>query len=401
MTSARADGGARHLSLAACLALCTIAPLGGLAVSGIAPIMTLISDEFAGNPQAGMLVRLMMSGVAATTIIGSLAAGVLVARYGQLRLLYVLLALYAVSGAGIFLLDDLYAMVGARLMQGIANGGIGVLAIALITTRIVPDKRDRWLGFYMVAGIFSIMLLFLAIAAMADLGWRYAFLIFLLAVPAGILVALTFRGDEAGAPASEKPAPGQPRPGTIPWTMMAYGLLCGAIVTSMAMFLPYHLADIGYGSPEYVALLMVVGTAGSATPGLAFGWIRARVAAIPTFVIGFALVTAGLLLVTLPRELPLIFIGMAVQGVGMGAIMPNLFSACAAATPLEERARMLGFVRAGISAGPLLAQPALEWVMSRAGAMSAILTLAVACIVAAFSIVLIRRKFDPIEEESV
>jgi nicotinamide mononucleotide (NMN) deamidase PncC len=36
MNTSKAGEGGRHLSLAACLALCTIAPLGGLAVSGIA-----------------------------------------------------------------------------------------------------------------------------------------------------------------------------------------------------------------------------------------------------------------------------------------------------------------------------------------------------------------------------
>jgi len=180
--------------------------------------------------------------------------------------------------------------------------------------------------------------------------------------------------------------------------MMMFGLLCGAIVTNVAMFLPYHLASIGYGSPENVALLMVVGTATSAMPGLAFGWVRGRLAAIPTFVLGFALVTVGLLLVALPRELPLIFVGMAIQGFGMGAIMPNLFSACAAATPADARASMLGFVRAGISAGPLLAQPALEWVMGRTGATTSILAIAAACVIAGASSLGFRGIFTPVEE---
>ncbi|MCB2072188.1 MAG: MFS transporter [Novosphingobium sp.] len=397
MASERPGVSAGNLSLAACIALCGMAPLSGLALSGIAPVMPAISDEFAHYPNSGMLVRLMMSALSAAMVFGALATGLLAERIGQLRLLMVLLALYAVSGAGIFLLDNLYAMVGFRIVQGIANAGAGVLAMALITTRIPADRRDRWLGFFSVTGAVGVMLLMLVVGAVANLGWRYVFLMFLLALPVAVAVLLTLPPPEPGRAEPASPETGGAGAG-IPWGLTIFGLICGSIVTTISMYLPYHVADIGHGAPETVAMLMVVGAGMSALTAFSFGWIRARLSALQTFVIGFAVTAAGLVLLVAAREMPLLYAGMAINGAGLGVIMPNLFSAAAAAVPAEQRARMLGFVRAGIYAGPLVAQPLFEWVMLNWGAGASILAIAAISLFALAISVLSRGIFAPAVE---
>ncbi|MDG2002392.1 MAG: MFS transporter [Novosphingobium sp.] len=400
MATAKPQPGGDHLPLITLIALCGMAPLSGLAVSGIAPIMPMITAEFADNPNAGILVRLMMSGLSAATILGALASGVMASRIGQLRLLLLLLVLYVVSGAGIFLLDNLYLMIFARCLQGIANGGAGVLAIALITTRVPSGRSDHWLGYYSVCGTIGVLFLMVAVGEIAALGWRYVFLMFLLAVPVGLMIGLTLQKDRkpvvSETAEEQQKAPRSP----IPWAIALFATLCGAIVTTIAMYLPYHLADIGYGSPDTVAMLMVAGAGVAAVPALAFGWIRARFSAIQTFVFAFAVIAAGVIIVVFARDLPLIFFGMALHGLGMGAMMPNLFSACAGATTPELRTRMLGFVRAGIYAGPLLAQPGLEAVMATSGATAVLAAIGVASVLAGILSFTGRHMFDPVEEAS-
>ena len=152
MTTTRVAEAAPPLPLAALLVLCLQAPIGGMALVGMSPVMPLIGQEFSQVAHADVLVRLMMSGLSAAMILGALLSGMLVDRIGKIRLLLVALTIYGLSGAAIFLLDNLYLMVACRLIQGVANAAVGVLAMALIMTRIVPDKRDKWLGFYMVSG---------------------------------------------------------------------------------------------------------------------------------------------------------------------------------------------------------------------------------------------------------
>jgi MFS family permease len=398
MAAGKPESDPQHLPLIALITLCGMAPLAGLAVGGIAPVMPMITAEFSDNPNAGLLVRMMMSGLSAATIIGALASGVMASRVGQLRLLLLLLLLYVVSGVGIFFLDNLYLMVFARCLQGIANGGAGVLAIALITTRVPPERSNHWLGYFAVSGTIGVLFLMMAVGAIAELGWRYVFLIFLLAIPVMVMLGLTFR-EERRDPAPDA-APGEEpvraAAPPIPWAITLFSTLCGALMTTIMMYLPYHLANIGFGSPDTVALLMVAGAAMGAIPALAFGWVRARLSTTRTFVTSFAIIFLGVVVVVLARDLTMLVLGMALHGFGMGALGPNLFSAAAGTVAPEFRARMLGFVRAGIYAGPLVAQPGLEVVMNLSGAASVLAVIAAASLLAAFAAAAGHRMFDPV-----
>jgi MFS family permease len=268
--------------------------------------------------------------------------------------------------------------------------------LALITTRVPAGRSDHWLGYYSVSGTIGVLFLMLAVGAIAALGWRYVFLLFLLAVPVGLMIGLTLRGDGGGVAARSAGEQPQPPPSGIPWVITLFAALCGAIVTTIAMYLPYHLADIGYGSPDTVAMLMVAGAGVAAVPALAFGWIRARFSAIQVFAASFTIITIGVVVIVVARDLPLIFLGMALHGLGMGAMMPNLFSACAASTTPEQRARMLGFVRAGIYAGPLLVQPGLEVIMASSGATAVLSAIGAASLLAGVLSVTGRGMFNPV-----
>jgi MFS family permease len=398
MTTARVADAAPPLSLPAVLSLCLIAPVGGIALAGMSPVMPMIGAEFAKVANAEVLVRLMMSGASAAMILGALLSGVLSERLGQVRLLVWALIIYGLAGAAIFLLDNLYAMVAFRLVQGVAIAAGGVLAMALITTRIAPEKRDKWLGFYMVTGTVGIVMLFSAIGAIAAIGWRYTFLLFLLAVPLAVLLALVLPdksnahgGASAGAgdTVSVKPP--------IPWGLAAFGVLCGAVAMASSMFLPYHLAELGLGDPGTIAMMMVGGAGASGVATLCFGLVRSKLSALQIFIIGFVLNGVGSLLIAFATGPIVLLAGMVLGGVGLGLVMPNVFSACAAATQPQWRARMLGFVRAGFNAGPLMAQPVLEVVYRQSNAGMTLAAIGLASFGGVVWVLLTRRQFDPYE----
>ena len=398
MTSAGTANRRDDLPLVALIALLFLAPLSGMALSGMTPVMPLIGKEFAGLANAEILVRLMMSGLSAAMIFGALASGMLANRVGQLRLLLAALMVYAVSGSAIFLLDNLYAMVACRVVQGIANAAAGVLAMALITTRVAPSKRDKWLGFYLVSGTFGVLALFSAIGAIAHFGWRYTFLLFLLALPVALMLALTLPPEakkDAASTGGETAAVGQKPP--IPLALTAFGVLCGALASTSAMYLPYHLAGLGLGDPGTIAMLMIGGAAVSGAASLCFGWIRRYLSAIQIFVAGFLLNAAGLIAVVHASSAAAMLAALMIQGLGLGLLMPNAFSACAAATVPDLRARMLGFVRAGFYAGPLLIQSPLEVIYRRWDAGSAILAIGLLSLAGVVWVLAGRRQFDPVD----
>ena len=394
MTADKSSERGQNLPLIACIALCMLAPLSGLAHSGISPIMPQITAHFAAVPNAGVLVRLMATGLSAAMIFGALISGPLAERIGQLRLLYAMLALFAIGGAAGFVLDNLYLMVASRIMLGVANATAGVLAMALVTTCVAESARDRWMGFYIVTGNIGSLVFVTAAGALGHIDWRLVFLLHLIALPVALFIGLTFTGQPAAAREADA---GAVKQGGIPWGWTLFGLLCGGVGTSTFVFLPFHLAKIGLGDPAKVAPLIMVSMLFGSLGAFGFGWIRKYLSVLAVFMAGFATTGAGLLLALATTSYPVLLVSAAIFGGGFGVVTPNLFAAVGAATGPELRPRFIGFVRAGFYAGPLVAQFVLELVLRRSGPMGAVLGIALAAFAAAGISGLARGMFAPAE----
>jgi MFS family permease len=380
--------------VAACVALCTLGPLSGLAQSALPPILPQITAHFANEPNAGVWVRLMVSGLSAAMIVGAFTSGFLAERIGELRLLLICLVVYGLAGAAGFVLDDLKLMVCARLVLGVVFSAASGLAMALLTTEVEPSARDRWVGFFVVSGTVGAVVLVGIVGAIGKYDWRYVFLLYLVAWPCALFTAATFpRRDSIPRAEALQSAAGF----GIPWQMMLVAMLIGAIGTTMFMYLPYHLAAIGQGRPEQLAPVMATSTALGATGSTAYGWIRRYFSAVAVFAGAPLLAAAGLMVIVSTDQRAIIFAGIALFGSGLGILMPNLFSGCAAATPAIYRPRMLGFVRSTFYGGPLLAQVFLEIVLSRFGPAAALSAIALICAGAALMALLFRRTFDPVD----
>jgi MFS family permease len=182
--------------------------------------------------------------------------------------------------------------------------------------------------------------------------------------------------------------------------MTLFGLVCGGVGSSTFAFLPFHLHAIGYSDPAKIGPLLTVSAAAGCAAALGFGWIRKFVSAIPVFLAGFTVTGVGLFCVLATHSYLLLALALAIYGAGFGIVTPNLFSACAAATPMALRTRVLGFMRAGFYAGPLVAQPFLELAVSRGGPSGAIAAIASAAIVAAGIFWAFRARFAPVPEEA-
>jgi hypothetical protein len=142
---------------------------------------------------------------------------------------------------------------------------------------------------------------------------------------------------------------------------------------------------------------MATSTALGALGSAAYGWVRRYASAVAVFVGAPLLSAVGLLVIASTTERAVIFAGIALFGSGLGILMPNVFSGCAAATPALYRPRMLGFVRSTFYGGPLLAQVFLEMVLSRFGPGATLTAIALICAGAALLALLFRRSFDPVE----
>lgn len=385
---------ARQLTLIACLAVCTLGPLSGITQTALPPVLPKIAEHFSAIPDAGLLARAMMTGLSVAMVFGALASGFLAERLGQLRLAYICLALYAGSGLASFFVDNLYFLVAMRVVLGFANSVVGVVGTAILATRLSDHRRDKWLGLFVTIGtVMSLVWVSLA-GVLGAIDWRLIFLLQLLAVPAALFIGLTVSADAPVAAGGAAKSEG----GEIPVAMTLFGLVCGGIGSSVFIFLPFHLHDIGLGDPKKIGLLLMISSAAGVIAALSYGWLRQVMAAIPVFVGGFVLTGAGLLAALATSNYAVLAVALAVYGAGFGVVTPNLFSACSAATRMEMRTRVLGFMRAGFYAGPLLAQFPLEAILKRGGPGASLATLGMASLAAAALFVVFRGRFRPLPE---
>lgn len=139
------------------------------------------------NTQIGVLV----SGLSLTWALAALGIGLVADRFGsRKRLLIIATVAFALCSFGSGLATSFAMMLGARLLMGVAEGGIMPISQSLIATDVVPQHRGLAMGIAQGFGS-SLMGSFVApvllVAFANEFGWRHAF--FLAGAP-GLAMAL-------------------------------------------------------------------------------------------------------------------------------------------------------------------------------------------------------------------
>ncbi|MEJ1963187.1 MAG: MFS transporter [Gammaproteobacteria bacterium] len=151
-------------------------------------LMPFIQPDLAlNNTQIGILT----GGLSLTWALAALGVGVVADRFGsRKRLLIIATLAFALCSFGSGIAPSFAMMLGARLLMGVAEGGIMPISQSLIASEVAPRHRGLAMG---VAQGFGSSLLgsFVApvmlVAFATSFGWRHAF--FLAGAP-GLLTAL-------------------------------------------------------------------------------------------------------------------------------------------------------------------------------------------------------------------
>src|SRR6516164_7235968 len=138
---------------------------------------------------------LTVSSALVGTIIGSLTAGIPGDKYGRRDSLRVMAVFYVVSAVGCGLAWNWTALVGFRVIGGLAIGGSSVLGPMYIA-EIAPAKyRGRLVGLFQFNVVFGILLAYfsnylIGTLKLGDMEWRWK--LGIAALPAAIFLAMLF-----------------------------------------------------------------------------------------------------------------------------------------------------------------------------------------------------------------
>ena len=154
-----------------------------MAIASMTASMPVMLDRFSVEPDARLLVPLMVTAPALTIIVFGPLAGRLIDRVGRKRPLVLACLLYGFAGSAPLLLDDLTALVGSRLILGIGEAALITISATLIADYWDEAGRRFWLTVQGVSGPLLSSGIIAASGFLAASGWNAVFLLYLGAFP--------------------------------------------------------------------------------------------------------------------------------------------------------------------------------------------------------------------------
>ncbi|WP_445361170.1 MFS transporter [Microbulbifer sp. EKSA005] len=369
-----------------CLAALTI-----MSGATVAPSLPALQQYFSGTPNSDLWSRLVVTLPALSIALCAPLAGWIADRHGRLQLLKAALVLYGLSGLLALFQDSLAGILTSRLLLGVAVAGTMTSVTALVGDYFSREQRLTYLSqqstFISIGGV-----VFLTLGGLlASLHWRAPFAIYLLAlllVPAVKIFLwepMRVRPFKHRDPKKEK----QDNP------LAFYTLLAAATLNSLAFTLiptqiPFYLREIEISSPSLIAMAIASSNVmGAIASLLIYRRARNRLGVLGVFIASFTIMAASFGLLAGAQNLTEIVAFIALYGLGMGTLIPHIFSTALESAPESKRGKTAGFLTTGIFLGqfisPFISQP---WI-DKMGYSSAFSSMALILMFAASSAALI------------
>ncbi|WP_444940806.1 MFS transporter [Microbulbifer sp. ZKSA004] len=369
-----------------CLAVLTI-----MSGATVAPSLPALQQYFSGTPNSDLWSRLVVTLPALSIALCAPLAGWIADRHGRLQLLKAALVLYGLSGLLALFQDNLAGILTSRLLLGVAVAGTMTSVTALVGDYFSREQRLTYLSqqstFISIGGV-----VFLTLGGLlASLHWRAPFAIYLLAlllVPAVKIFLwepVRIRPFKHRDPKKEK----QANP------LAFYALLAAATLNSLAFTLiptqiPFYLREIEISSPSLIAMAIASSNVmGAIASLLIYRRARNQLGVLGVFIASFTIMAASFGLLAGAQNLTEIVAFIALYGLGMGTLIPHIFSTALESAPESKRGKTAGFLTTGIFLGqfisPFISQP---WI-DKMGYSSAFSSMALILMFAASSAALI------------
>lgn len=303
------------------LTLLLVSSLTIMSVITISPALPQMAAAFAGLENAEFLVKLVLTVPALFIAIFSPITGRLIDKHGRLRLLWLSLFLYALSGTAGYYLDNLYVILISRVLLGVSVGMSMTIAITLIADYFDGQERQKFVGiqvaFMSLGGI-----LFIGLGGiLADVGWRFPFLIYafaLLVLPLSIIYMqepVITKGEVSQN--TRLKAPG------IIWLLFFNTMIMWIIFFLIPVQIPFHIKAIGIEKSALIGAAIAASTAFSAISSFSYSRIKGRFSFLTIFSVGYLLMAAGFFCVGISQSYALVVVAMMLSGLGIGMMIPN------------------------------------------------------------------------------
>jgi MFS family permease len=337
-----------------------------MAGATIAPSLPAMRDHFAAVPNVEYWVRLVLTAPALFIALGAPFVGLIIDRFGRKRLLAISALMVGVAGSSGFFLNELGEILLGRILLGLSVAGIMTTATTLIADYYVGADRAKFLGFQAAfMGLGGVVFLSLG-GLLADVSWRMPFLVYLLALLVFPLVVFVLpepnRIDSipGGQALAAEP---------LPWRFV--GLTYGVALLSQIVFyliptqLPFLLKQLVNAGGSQSGIAIAIATLFNALSSFGYQNIKARFSFMVIYTLAFALMALGYSVISIAPSYAIVLIGLAIAGLGLGLLVPNMNVCLTSVTPPPLRGRVLGGLTTAFFVGqftsPIISQPLSQW----------------------------------------
>jgi MFS family permease len=336
-----------------------------MSVIPMVPIMPEIFRAYGSVPHANFWIPALMTIPGFCTALLSPIAGYIGDRAGSKWLIAACLVAYVLFGVAPLMIQDFHTIIATRIGVGIAQTGVLVISIAMISQQFHGAMRERWLALQAGAAIGStvILLPLSGFLASSDIGWRGSFLLFLMGIPLAIfLIAQRVR---PAASETQDDSISQ----TIPWRWLlgqcVITCLTGVIFFSTQFQLGLALSTLGISDTATIGMLSALAAAGVVIGTILFMPVK-RLLGTALLPCELLLSGVGLLVIWQFQTVPVFVVFAFITMIACGMMLPTLITVVAAGLPNAVRGRGLGLWNSAFTLaqfigsafiGAVLAQP--------------------------------------------
>lgn len=376
------------------LTLLSGSSLSFLAATLLSPALPKMALDFQSVPNSEFLVKFILTIPTLFMVFGALFAGILLDRWKRKPILILSLTLYGLSGSIGFFLDSLIAILVSRALLGFAAAGVISSITTLISDYFTGTQRNKFLGYQgAFIGLGGVVFLLLA-GWLAEINWRYPFLIYLYAFLILLGVLLTFDEPTIKDYTAEEGILTEGLP--FPWkrviAIYTIAFITIAVYFVLPVQLPFYLTTTSQISSSLIGLAVAMPTLVSIFFSLQYFRIDSRLTY--QIIAGIILLTLGVgfFIISSSWNYFVVLIGLSITGIGMGLFPPNTTIWLISLMPPAMRGRGLSGLFMAISLGAFFSPIIIQPIAQQAGLRSVFFTLVIFTLVLAGLLVLSGRR---------
>ena len=344
------------------LALLLVSSLTIMSMITISASLPDMTNAFSDVPNGKKLVKLVLSFPGLFIALSAIVAGLVIDKFGRLKLLGTALIIYAIAGSSGYWLENIYLILAGRAVLGISVGITMTIVTTLVADYYQGKARQKFAGIQIaVMSLGGIIFITLG-GILADISWRVPFLLYFFSI---LILPFTYlflkelkKGDEVKKETKLIKSP------VVIWFVFVNVMLMWILFFIIPIQIPFYLKSIGVEKNSLIGIAIASSTFFSAIGAISFSKIKDQFGFKQIFGAGYFLMAIAYVCIAYGNSFGMIMLAMLLAGLGMGVMIPNANIWVMQLAPQEIRGREIGrlttFWFMGQFLSPIILLPFLE-----------------------------------------